>query len=207
MTDPGSLSLLLERLKAGESAAVRPLWEHYFGRLVELAHQRLRRRAVGGADAEDVALSAFACFCRGAQEGRFPRLEDRDDLWQVLLLLTRYKTADLVAQETRQKRGGGKIQHFSALAGDSSRVEDAFAGCFGREPTPDFAAEVAEESRRLLGLLSVELRTIAVSKMDGYTNHEIASRLGCSVATVERRLNLIRKIWSRGTDDARPPPR
>jgi DNA-directed RNA polymerase specialized sigma24 family protein len=199
MSDPGSLSTHLERLKAGERAALRPLWEHYFSRLVELARRQLRGRAVGGADAEDVALSAFDSFCRGVEGGRFPRLEDRDDLWQVLLLLLRQKALDLIQHEARGKRGGGQVRHFSELAdGEAGSAEGLFARCFGPEPTPDFAAEVAEECRRLLGLLGEdELRSIAVCKMEGYANEEIAGRLGCSLATVERRLKLIRKIWSR----------
>jgi DNA-binding CsgD family transcriptional regulator len=31
--------------------------------------------------------------------------------------------------------------------------------------------------------------------MEGYTNDEIAERLGCARRTVARRLELIRKIW------------
>jgi DNA-directed RNA polymerase specialized sigma24 family protein len=72
----------------------------------------------------------------------------------------------------------------------------------GDEPTPEFAAQAAEEYRRLLERLGDDqLRSIAVWKMEGYTNEEIAARLGCAVATVERRLHLIRKIWE---GDAKP---
>jgi len=31
--------------------------------------------------------------------------------------------------------------------------------------------------------------------MEGYTNAEIAARLGCVETTVERRLKSIRRIW------------
>jgi DNA-directed RNA polymerase specialized sigma24 family protein len=41
------------------------------------------------------------------------------------------------------------------------------------------------------------LRSIAVWKMEGYTNAEIAARLGCVEVTVERRLRLIRDTWAR----------
>jgi RNA polymerase sigma factor (sigma-70 family) len=208
MSEQGSLSLVLERLQAGEGAAVQPLWERYFGRLVELAHQRLRHRTVGGADAEDVALSAFASFCQGVGRGRFPRLQDRDDLWQVLLMLLRQKAVNLLQHETRQKRGGGQVQHFSALsAGDSDSSTYPGGDWLASEPSPALAAEVAEECRRLLNRLGDdELRAIAVWKMEGYANEEIATRLECSLATVERRLNRIRKIWSRSTDEPSPSP-
>src|SRR5437868_6279228 len=81
-----------------------------------------------------------------------------------------------------------------ARPGDSSPAGlDQFAG---REPTPEFAAEVAEECRLRLGRLdNAELQAIAVWKMEGDTAPEIAARLGCALSTVERRLRLIRQIW------------
>jgi DNA-directed RNA polymerase specialized sigma24 family protein len=64
------------------------------------------------------------------------------------------------------------------------------------EPTPEFAAMVAEEYRRLLdGLGDEALRQVAIWRMEGYTNDEVAERLGCARRTVARRLDLIRKIW------------
>jgi DNA-directed RNA polymerase specialized sigma24 family protein len=67
----------------------------------------------------------------------------------------------------------------------------------GDEPTPAFALEVADEFRRLLDLLDDDgLRQIALLKMEGYTVDEIAAQLGCARRAVERRLQLIRKIWS-----------
>jgi DNA-directed RNA polymerase specialized sigma24 family protein len=58
------------------------------------------------------------------------------------------------------------------------------------------AAQLAEECQRLLGRLdNTELQSIALWKMDGHSNKEIASRLHRSLATVERKLALIRRIW------------
>ena len=67
----------------------------------------------------------------------------------------------------------------------------------GNEPDPAFAACVAEECRHLLALLpDDELRQVAVLKLEGYTNDEIAARVDRSLATVERWLNLVRKHWA-----------
>jgi DNA-directed RNA polymerase specialized sigma24 family protein len=78
-------------------------------------------------------------------------------------------------------------------------AEDAEAGIeqvVGNELTPEFAVEVAEQCQYLLDNLPDEqLRTIAVWKMEGYTNEEIGQTLDCALATVERRLKLIRKLW------------
>ena len=67
----------------------------------------------------------------------------------------------------------------------------------GQEPTPEFAAQVAEEFERLLDRLGdADLRTIAVWKMEGYTTEEIAAKLRRAPRTVERKLDLIRRRWT-----------
>jgi DNA-directed RNA polymerase specialized sigma24 family protein len=139
-------------------------------------------------------LSAFDSFCRGAEQGRFPRLNDRHDLWQLLVLLTARKACDLVQHERRAKRGGGTVQGESAFDGPDS--EPGIDQVAGHEPTPAFAAQLAEEYQVLLDRLpSAELRAVAVWKMEGYTNAEIAAQLGCVVRTVDRKLDLIRSLW------------
>ena len=75
--------------------------------------------------------------------------------------------------------------------------EVALVQLVGDEPTPDFAAQVAEEYGRLLELLGDEtLRQVAVWKMEGYSNDEIADKLGCSRRTVARKLEAIRILWN-----------
>jgi DNA-directed RNA polymerase specialized sigma24 family protein len=189
MSTPRSVTRWLDGLRTGESVAARKLWESYFHRLVELARKRLQALPRGGADEEDVALSAFDSFCRGAAQGRFPRLNDRDDLWQVLFVLTQRKAIDLIQHEGCDKRDWRKVEAPPAEASPCADVA-------GREEDPAFAAQVAEECQRLLGVLGDDsLRLLAVRKMEGYTNEEIAALLHCSLATVERRLRLIRKEW------------
>ena len=145
------------------------------------------------------ALSAFDSFLRGAQNGRFPRLNDRNDLWQLLLVITERKAIDLVQHERRAKRGGGRVLDEGAVPfADSSAADRPLARVEDPQPSPAFAAQVAEECQRLLGLLAdPQLRAVALSKMEGYTIQEIADRLGCLPRTVDRRLALIRKTWEK----------
>ena len=197
MSPDESVSQWLSLLQSdGDAAAAQRLWERYFHRLVGLARVKLQGQPRRAADEEDVALSAFANFCRAAEAGRFPRLADRHDLWRLLVTLTERKAYNLVRDERRQKRGGGAVLGEAGLLrpDDSSPAGlDQFAG---REPTPEFAAEVAEASRLLLGRLgNADLQAIAVWKMEGDTVPQIAARLGCALSTVERRLRLIRQIW------------
>ena len=192
----GSVTIWLNQLKAGDTAAAKPLWDGYFTRLVALARARLRTIPCGAADEEDVALSAFDSFCRAAADGRFPQLDDRDDLWQVLLVLTDRKAVNLIRHETRERRGGGAPRVPTGGTGDST--PDAVAAAIASGPAPDVVAEVTEGCARLLGLLTAaDLREVAVWKLEGYTNEEIAGKLGRSVATVERKLGAIRTIWER----------
>jgi DNA-directed RNA polymerase specialized sigma24 family protein len=197
MSGPGSVTNWLTQLQGGDPAAAQELWERYFPRMVALARKRLHGGRRREADEEDVALSAFDSFCRGAANGRFPRLGDRDDLWRLLLVITARKAVDLVDRQGRLKRGAGRVGGESALQDPADPSKGGIEQVVGNEPTPEFAAQVAEECERLLGKLDDDqLRSVAVWKMEGDTNEEIAARLGCAPATVERRLRLIRKLWA-----------
>jgi DNA-directed RNA polymerase specialized sigma24 family protein len=213
MNSSGSVTHWVRLLKAGDAAAAQPLWETYCLKLADLARAKLLRRGARRRveDEEDAALSAFDSFCRGAARGRFPQLTDRDDLWRLLVVITARKALDAVEREGRGKRGGGRVRGDSALHGvaDSADSGDGWQRIFGDEPTPEFAAQAAEECRLLLDRLDDEgLRSIALWKLEGYTNEEIAGRLGCAAVTVERRLRLIRKLWqSDGPSDSDPKKR
>jgi DNA-directed RNA polymerase specialized sigma24 family protein len=197
--DDGSVTIWLGVLKAGDQAAAQPLWERYFQCLVHRARARLRSmgRRGAAADEEDAALSAFDSFCAGVARGRFPKLDDREDLWRLLVTIAARKCVDQARRDGRQKRGGGRVLDEAAL--DDPRGAGRSAGLdalIGPEPTPAFAALVAEEHRRLLdGLGDETLRRIALLKMEGCTLDEIATELGCARRTVVNKLQLIRMRW------------
>jgi DNA-directed RNA polymerase specialized sigma24 family protein len=197
MSSEASVTHWIDQLKAGDRAATGPLWERYFRLLVARARAALGAAPRRAADEEDVALSAFDSFIRGAEQGRFPRLDDRDDLWRILLVLTARKAAHQVRDEMRERRGGGKVRPDADLQRpDAEEGEVGLAWVIGSEPTPELAASVAEECRRLLDKLpDDDLRSIAVWQMEGYTVEEIARCLGRSERTVARKLVLIRDLW------------
>jgi DNA-directed RNA polymerase specialized sigma24 family protein len=190
----GGLTVWLAPLKGGDPEAVRRVWEAAFPKLVALARKRLHTISRAAADEEDLALSAFASFCRGVEQGRFPRLDDRTDLWQVLLMLVHRKAVTAARRESRAKRGGGRTVQASAVGHDETA--DPLASVGAGDPTPEAAALVAEECDRLLKMLSdPTLREVAVWKMEGYTNAEIAKKIGRVEGTVERKLAIIRLTW------------
>src|SRR5207237_8589108 len=104
MASKGSVTRWVGQLQAGDQEAAQHLWERYFRRLVGLARRKLRDAPRRAADEEDVALSAFDSFCRGAQRGRFPQLLDRDNLWRLLVVITARKASCHLRAERRLKR-------------------------------------------------------------------------------------------------------
>ncbi len=166
--------------------ASKLLWDRYFARIARLAQGRLKGASRGPDDGEDVALSVLDSFFRGAAAGRFDRLDSRDDLWRLLVTIAARKANNATRDGLRQKRGG--LVDF-----DDAR---ALADVAGAEPSPEFAALVADESRRLFEALSDDsLRRVVRLRLEGYTNDEIATALDCGLRTVERKLALVRKRW------------
>ncbi|MBC8114516.1 MAG: RNA polymerase subunit sigma-70 [Candidatus Saccharimonas sp.] len=194
MNPDATVTQWIQQLKAGHSSAVQKIWEGYFEKMVRLARHRLAEGPRAAADEEDVALSAFDSFCRGAQAGNFPQLVDRDALWPLLVAITSHKLVDLRRREGRQKRGGG----WKRLdAGDAENSAATLDELVSHDPTPQFACQMAEEFRRLLDSLGDEtLQSIAVWRMEGESIDEIAARLNCVPRTVLRKLDRIRSIWS-----------
>jgi DNA-directed RNA polymerase specialized sigma24 family protein len=181
MPSQGSVSRLIDGLAVRDEAAVEQLWRRYFPRLVGLAGKKLQNAPRRLEDEEDVALSAFASFCRAAEAGRFPQLLDRDGLWRLLVVMTARKAAHFVRDE-----GGRPTSPLDAEA------------LLSRDPGPDVMAVAALEHQRLLSCLGdPELETVATMRMEGHSVKEIADHLHYSERAIKRKLALIRAIWTK----------
>jgi DNA-directed RNA polymerase specialized sigma24 family protein len=195
--DETSVTQWIKKLGSDQrDEGIRRLWERYFPRLVQLAEARLRAMNLGSADGEDIALSAFESFFRGATAGRFPDLGSRDDLWKLLVTITARRALNRHRRERAQKRGGGRVKSVASLAGAKSDSDELLLEIVSSEPTPEFAAMVAEEFKcRLESLDDPALRQIAIWKMDGLTNDEIGERIDRAPRTVANKVKLIRQYW------------
>lgn len=197
-----SVSLWIADLKRGDSAAARELWDRYFQQLVQVAGRRLGNAARRIADEEDVAVSVFDSLCRGAAAGNFSQLADRDDLWRLLVAIAGQKAVDQIRRQISQKRGGTDLRGESVFATPADHGPQGFENFLHASPTPELIALMEEEEGRLMALLTDDSqRQVARLRMEGYANQEIAEQLNVSLRSVERKLGIIREIWSREIDE------
>lgn len=187
--DCGSVTQFFGQLRTGSPAAAEALWERFFPRLVALARKTLVGRPQRVADADDAVQSAFASFCLRVKAGEYD-VGNRTDLWNLLGVITANKARMQARREGAEKRGGGRVVGESGLTrpdGNPLPLDEAAAGAVAA----DFDLQCAD----LLDRLEPELREIAVLRLLGYRNAEIADMHECTERRIERKLNLIRQRW------------
>jgi DNA-directed RNA polymerase specialized sigma24 family protein len=193
-----SITKRLDQIKQSDEAAIAVLWNHYYPALASFAEKRLaalgvQQRVFNG---DDVAASALASFFKAVQRDRFPDLNSEESLFRLLKRITIRKVIDRKRHSQTLKAGGGELRGESAF-GSNSMSAFGIEGVQGDTPSPEWIAMMEEECKGLFTMLEdEELQTIACLRLEGYSNAEIASQRGYSIATVERRLKLIRARWS-----------
>jgi RNA polymerase sigma factor (sigma-70 family) len=199
----GSVTKLIDQLRSEDRAvrddAARRVWERYVPALLELARHRLDHRLRHREDEEDLVQNVYASFCLRQERGGF-ELAGRDELWRLLVTITLRKARNAARRNRRQARDYRRERIAQEDGSADSSAEDwALELMDGSEPTPAEAAVLSEElERRLRALDDPVLRRIAVRKLEGYTNKEIARELdNCTERTIERKLERIRARWAR----------
>jgi len=192
-----SVTIWLRQLGQGDQDAARQLWDRYSPELERLARSRFRGALTAVSDEQDLVQSVFRVLWTGAAAGQWDSVQDRSELWWLLLAITRRKALKRLAYNSRLKRGETTVSlnELETRGGDPSGRQSFDVA--GDEPPPELILMLREEQERLLAMLRNEaLRTIAVWKLEGYTHEEIAGKLGVAPRTVIRKLNLIRETWS-----------
>lgn len=192
----GSVTMWITHLRDSRyQEAAEVLWGRFMEDLHRVARRKLGPAPKTAADEEDVAVTAFAALLSGIRDDRFAQLHDRDDLWQLLIMLTERKAVSQRRAEWAQRRGG---------AGPKPELPSDVEA---PEPTPEMAAELAEEFEQRLAELPDDVeREIAIRRMQGFSNAEIAEALGVGLRTVERKLGLIRRTWKSCIDQTDDQP-
>ena len=85
---PSSITRWIHALREGDEIAAHSIWSQYFDQLSDVARRYLRSVPQRMADDEDVVVKSFNSFFEGVKDNRFQRLDSREDLWQILIMLT-----------------------------------------------------------------------------------------------------------------------
>ncbi|HEX2474064.1 MAG TPA: ECF-type sigma factor [Lacipirellulaceae bacterium] len=187
----GSITRLLPQLRDRNELAVEAIWRRYVGRVHGAARPVIAGLGPGVGDEEDVAQSAFHAFYEAAANERLPPLGSRDELWRLLLTITRRKAIDRLRREYRLRRGG-RVRTIH----DAEAVNQA---CDGGEVSIDLT-ELQESlddlMHRLAATGDARLATVARLRLEGRSNQEIADTLGCAARTIQRKLHILERLWT-----------
>jgi DNA-directed RNA polymerase specialized sigma24 family protein len=176
--------------------AARLVWGRYFQELLLLARNHLSARIRSREDEEDVLQSMYKSFCIRQRRGDFD-LANRDELWNLLVRITLRNARNTANRHLQGKRD---VRREDAESDGDRSGKDLPASILDQidsdGPTPAEAALLNEALElRFQMLKDPNLRQLALWKLEGYTNPEIAKQLDCTVRTVERKLERIRGYW------------
>ena len=185
----GSITRLIPGVQRGDEYAIEALWHRYVSRVQGIARPLMVGLPPGAGDEEDVAQSAFRAFFDAAADGRAYKINGRDELWRLLATISRRKAVDRVRRELRNRRGGGVAHSPNELG----KLPNGDA-------TPSTMMELQEDLAILLSQLDAtgdpKLREIAIRRLEGASNEEIAHQLECTVRSVQRKLQILEKLWT-----------
>ena len=199
MGGDGSVTRLIQLLRSDDPAerdlAAQLIWQRYFHDLLELARNHLDRRIRRREDEEDVLQSMYKSFCLRQLRGEFD-LTGRDALWKLLVTITLRKARNTAKKHARDRRDIAREQTI-ADRDESGSAHWALEQMDAAGPSPAEAALLNEAlERRLEALADPELRRIALLRLEGHTNREIAVLHDCTERSVERRMERIRSKWT-----------
>lgn len=180
-----SVTHWINELQAGSELAAQILWQHLHKGLLALAQKQLIEQPATAFDEEDVVLSAFNALCDAIRTGRYD-IGDRNELWRMATVIVVNRAYNRVRDEKRLRRGGGRKRH------PSSVLESLTC------PKPDASTVLMmqEECQAMLAKLATpDLEMVALLKVEGHTDEQVAEKLGCSRRTIQRRLSIIRRLW------------
>ncbi len=109
-------------------------------------------------------------FVRGAARQRFPKLQDRDDLWRILVTITARKAVRFKRRRMADKRGGGQVRGESIFVAAGDGANFGLADVLKAEPSAELAVETAEMFRVLYANLKDPLmEQVVLARIEGYT--------------------------------------
>jgi RNA polymerase sigma-70 factor (ECF subfamily) len=178
---------LLELCRAGNEDAARQLFERYAERLLALARRRISQRLAGRVDAEDCVQSALRTFFHRARQGKFV-VKEQDDVAKLLMRITVHKTLRQVAFHQADKRDA------SSELRQGKQAQKRWDELLAEEPTPDHAVAFLDQLETFFNQLRPQERQILEMRLGGFSNDEIAEKLGVYDRKIRRVFERIRGL-------------
>jgi len=187
----------IDDLAHNDPSAQERIWALFARRVTKQAKSNLAGVQCRESDEEDVAARVLNSLFQRIADGRQTPPKNREELWKLLVGMTRNKSAEAARHKLAQKRGQGRVRGESAfkVRGDDSSDHGGIHNVADPASDPKTAFEEAQQLTGILASLNdSQLRQIALLKMAGHTDQEIAELIGCSLRTVERRTAEIRDL-------------
>lgn len=182
MREDESAAEFLSRLEAGEESALQEVYVRFADRLLLLAEQKIGQRLRRHYSPEDAMLSGIGSFCIRAAAGRY-QFDHMGALWSLLRTFTLNKI------RRAAKKLGAEMEVAVEVGGSCPGLDK-----LTKEPTPGEVAEHADELEAFFSKFSQRDEKICRLWFEEYSSVEIANRVGCSKATVDRVRRRLRRL-------------
>jgi RNA polymerase sigma-70 factor, ECF subfamily len=197
MAEESSFDELLDRLRSGDDDAARQIFEQYARRLIGLARTHLDGAVRRRVDPEDVVQSVFKSFFVRVGKGDFD-LENKDNLWSLLVVITLHKCGHKVRDLRSQRRDIRREADLKRGGDDSAASWQALAP----GPTPLEAAVMAETVEQVFASLKDRERQIVELHLAGHEIAEIQVQVQRTEWTVRDVLKRVRRRLERLLEEA-----
>jgi DNA-directed RNA polymerase specialized sigma24 family protein len=195
----GSVSGWIELIRLGNTVAIEPLLERYFQRLVSFSDRKLRSGIRTSDDGEDIALQVIESVFRKIGRGSYPKLSDRNDLWLVLMVAAQRRVIDKQRKVLRWERHFAPVRTLTDLM---EVLNDDLGEYLSKDDGQRRACEMIDLWDHMLSKLKdPSHREIAMLKLDGYSNRDIAIELKMTPKRVDRAVESILERWRSILDD------
>ena len=188
----GTVTKAIDGLLTERETASELLWDFYFERLCRFATTKIAKRQRRLIDNEAVAASAMYALLDGIENERFGLIDNRDELWRILVIVATRKAYDARRHHLCAKRGAGLVRGDSVF---STKGLKAIIADQRGDSDPSGCSEVESVLEELNKQLPDDnYRQITTLRLAGHNNREIARKLNCSTRTIIRKMTLIQSI-------------
>jgi len=180
------------RLRAGDQAVAREIFERFVQRLIALAGKRLPARMRRKVDPEDVVQSVFRGFFHRQAADQY-QIPDWERLWGLLAAITIHKCQHVI--EHFQAGCRNVAAETSAQASALGPAGESFAGpeAAAPDPTPVQIAIFDETIVSLLKEFDERNGRVFLLILQGWSIEEITNEVPCSERTARRVLDRVRQ--------------